>query len=369
MKAHDNNADKISNGVKRRNNNFLLFLMAACFLPVFLSSAHGEDKKTAPNKERVNSVVEKGLDYLARTQNANGSWTCQIGYKLNDTYQGEENVNENVGITAIAGIAFLAQGSVPGKGKYGTNVEKAVQFVLSCVRETNGYITKHGTRMYEHGFAMLFLAEVYGMTRREDIKSRLKSSAQLIVNNQHSEGGWRYQPYPTDADISVTVTILQALRACRNAGIAVPKEVIDKAVSYVKKSYVALPESMGAFNYQLTPPSRISFALTSAGVTALMSAGEYNTIEIQRGINYMLKNLPTAYGNYHYYYGHYYAVQSLFQAGGKNWEQYFSRIRNEIIVYQQPDGSWTDDVGLVYATAMACIILQIPNDYLPIFQR
>ena len=353
--------------MKRRNSNLLLFLAISCFLPLLLSSVQGEDKKPALNKERINSVVGKGLDYLARTQNANGSWTCQIGYKLNDTYRGEEN--DNVGVTAIAGIAFLAQGSVPGKGKYGANVEKAVQFVLSCARETDGYITKHGTRMYEHGFAMLFLAEVYGMTRREDVKSRLRSSTQLIVNSQHHEGGWRYQPSSLDADISVTVTILQALRACRNAGIAVPKEVIDKAVSYVKKSYVALPGTMGAFNYQLTPPSRISFALASAGVTALMSAGEYNTLEIQRGINYILKNLPTAYGDYHYYYGHYYAVQSLFQAGGKNWEQYFSRVRNEIIVYQQSEGYWMDDVGPVYATAMACLILQIPNDYLPIFQR
>ena len=353
--------------MRRRNNNLLLFLMIAWFLPMLLSSARGEDKKPALNKERINSVVGKGLDYLARTQNANGSWTCQIGYKLNETYQGEEK--ENVGVTAIAGIAFLAQGSVPGKGKYGTNVEKAVQFVLSCARETDGYITKHGTRMYEHGFATLFLAEVYGMTKREDIKSRLKNSAQLIIHSQHPEGGWRYQPSPLDADISVTVTTLQALRACRNVGIAVPKDVIDKAVSYVKKSYVALGEAMGAFNYQLTPPTRISFALTSAGVTSLMSAGEYNTPEIQRGINYILKNLPGSYGDYHYYYGHYYAVQALFQAGGKNWEQYFGRIRTEIIVYQQPDGSWTDDVGPVYATAMACIILQIPNDYLPIFQR
>ncbi|MBI5778071.1 MAG: terpene cyclase/mutase family protein [Planctomycetes bacterium] len=369
MKTNDNNTNKISNGVKRRNNNLIIILIVAWFLPMLLSPARGEDKKMQPDKNRVNSAIEKGLDYLARTQNPNGSWTCTVGYKLNDTYDGEQK--ENVGVTAIAGIAFLAQGSVPGKGKYGTNVEKAVQFVLSCARETDGYITKHGTRMYEHGFATLFLAEVYGMTKREDIKSRLKKSAQLIINSQDSKGGWRYQPYPHDSDISVTVTTLQALRACRNVGIAVPKEVIDKAVSYVKKSYVALPGSTGAFNYQLIPPSRISFALTAAGVTSLMSAGEYNIPEVQNGINHILKNLPTIYGDYHYYYGHYYSVQALFQAGGKNWEPYFSRIRNEIIIHQEQDGSgsWTDEVGPVYATAMACIILQIPNDYLPIFQR
>ncbi|MEW6027496.1 MAG: prenyltransferase/squalene oxidase repeat-containing protein [Planctomycetota bacterium] len=357
-----------------RNNNIIVLLIVLCLLPLLLSPVQGEDKRMPARPDNVGrsggqsaSQINKGLDYLARTQNANGSWTCVVGYKLNDTYQGEDK--ENVGVTAIAGIAFLAQGNVPGKGKYGANVEKAVQFVLSCCRETDGYITKHGTRMYEHGFATLFLAEAYGMTKREDIKSRLKKSVQLIIHSQHQDGGWRYQPYPHDADISVTVTTLQALRACRNVGISVPKEAIDKAVAYVKKSYVGLPDSMGAFNYQLTPPSRISFALAAAGVVALMSAGEYNVPEVQRGINYIMKNLPTAYGDYHYYYGHYYTVQALFQAGGKTWEQYFSRVQREILLQQQPDGSWSDDVGPVYATAMACIILEIPNDYLPIFQR
>ncbi|MDI6787015.1 MAG: terpene cyclase/mutase family protein, partial [Planctomycetota bacterium] len=327
-----------------------------------------ETTKLLEERNRINRIVEKGLDYLARTQNSNGSWTCRVGYKLNDTYQGEEN--DNVGVTAIAGIAFLAQGSSPGRGKYADNVENALRFVLSCARETDGYITKYGSRMYEHGFATLFLAEVYGMAKRDDIKSKLKKSTQLIINSQSTtpptDGGWRYQPAPIDSDISVTVTILQSLRAARNVGIAVPKEVIDKAVNYVKRSQN--PQD-GSFNYQLIPPSRVSFALTAAGVTSFMSAGEYNTPEVKRGIDYLMKNMPTVYGDYHYYYGHYYAVQSLFQAGGKNWEIYFNRVKNEIIAKQRPDGSWSDDVGEPYATAMATIILQIPNDYLPIFQR
>jgi hypothetical protein len=353
--------------MKKQSNILRIFIGLLLVFAAYHLLYSQESRQPATDKNRINSAVLKGLDYLARTQNANGSWTCAIGYKLNDTYQGKEY--DNVGITAIAGIALLAHGSTPGKGRYGAQVERAVQFVLSCARETDGYITRHGTRMYEHGFATLFLAEAYGMVKRDDIKGKLKNSVQLIINSQHPSGGWRYQPYPTDADISVTVTILQALRACRNSGIAVPKEVIDKAVNYIKKSYVQIDSNMGAFNYQLTPPTRISFALTSAGVTSMMSAGEYNTPEIQKGVSYILKNMPENYGDYHYYYGHYYAVQALFQFGGKSWEQYFSRVRNEIIVYQQADGTWQDDVGSPYATAMACIILQIPNDYLPIFQR
>jgi hypothetical protein len=345
----------------------ICFIVLVMLLMIIRYSLSEQSSKQLDNNGsenvRVKKVIEKGLDYLAQNQNQNGSWTCRIGYKLNETYQGEEY--DNVGVTAIAGIAFLAQGSVPGRGKYGTNIEKALQFVLSCVRETDGYITKYGTRMYEHGFAALFLAEVYGMSFREDIKGKLKKSTQCIINSQNSDGGWRYQPIGVDADISVTVTILQALRAARNVGIAVPKEVISKAIAYVKKSQ----RFDGSFNYQLMEPSRVSFPLTAAGVTSLMSSGEYNTPEIQRGIRFLINNMPTVYGDYHFYYGHYYAAQVMFQSGGKNWQQYFQRIQNEIITQQQSDGSWTDDVGPAYATAMATLILQIPNDYLPIFQR
>ncbi|MBI4711894.1 MAG: terpene cyclase/mutase family protein [Planctomycetes bacterium] len=314
------------------------------------------------------------MDYLARTQNPNGSWTCRVGYKLNDNYIGDDY--DNVCVTALAGMAFMAQGSFPGRGKYADNVEKALDFTLACVRDTDGYITKYGTRMYEHAFATLFLSEVYGMSPREDIKRKLKKAAYLIVNSQNAEGGWRYQPAPIDADISVTVTTLQALRAARNVGISVPKETIDRAVQYVKKCAVPAsqqqpvggPYDRGVFNYQL-PSSRRSFALTAAGVTALMSAGEYDLSEVQRGLKYMLTDMKLPYGDYHYFYAHYYASQSFFQAGGRYWQTYWPMIQLEIVPNQRADGSWIDDVGAPYATAMACIILQIPNDYLPIFQR
>jgi hypothetical protein len=355
----------INNDMKK----YLLLLLVGAIMALpnilFLNAESGQNPEQL-EKELLNKKIEQGLNYLAKIQNDNGSWSCTVGYKLNERYLGP--VYDNVGITAIAGIAFLAHGDSPGRGQYGSNIEKALQFVLSCCRETDGYITKNGTRMYEHGFATLFLSEVYGMSKREDIKSKLKGSVQLIISSQTSEGGWRYQPAPIDADISVSVTILQALRAARNVGIAVPKEVIDKALNYVKKSQ----KPNGSFEYQFEkPPTRTSFALTAAGITSLMSAGEYNTPEIKRGLSYVLdpNHWPEQFGKYHYFYGHYYATQAMFQAGGELWKRYFRRIKQEIITAQLPDGYWVDEVGDSYATAMAAIILQIPNDFLPIFQR
>lgn len=316
----------------------------------------------------AHAASERALAWLAKQQNANGSWTCRVGYKLNESYQGDPY--EHVGVTALAGMAYLAHGETPGRGRFGPNVAKALDYVLSCVRPADGYITANGTRMYEHAFATMFLAEVYGMTREEEVRRALRQATGLIIRSQNADGGWRYQPTPVDADISVTVSTLQALRAARNVGIKVPKTTIDRAMKYVKD---CARNGDGSFNYQNLPTmmTRSTFALTAAGITALYSAGEYDSREIRSGLRYLANSMPDARENvyYHFYYGHYYACQAFYQTGGRMWENYYSEVRGQVLASQMSDGHFEDDVGPTYATAMAAIILQVPTEYLPIFQR
>jgi hypothetical protein len=318
---------------------------------------------------RTKRAVKKGLAFLARKQNGNGSWNCKIGEKLNEDYIGKDG--QHVGTTALAGMAFLAGGHTPGRGKYGSNVARALDFILSCADPDTGYISKHGTRMYSHAFATMFLAEVYGMSDRKDLRTKLKRAVQLIINSQYKNGGWRYQPFPRDADISVTVSTLQALRAARNAGISVSSRVIKKAMRYIKKS-----ATRNGYAYQLPEGkysqyhTRHTFPLTACGVVSLYSAGIYKSKELRWGLRFLQRTRSTLiWGRYHYFYGHYYAVQAMYQAGGRYWARYFPRVRDEIISHQRDDGGWVDDVGRNYATAMACLILQVPYNYLPIFQK
>lgn len=340
----------------------------AAVMLLCLSAENGSSLE--PRESGVNAAtqaaVERGLRYLASMQNDDGSWSCKIGYKLNEDYHGTEG--HHVGVTALACMAFVASGSTPTRGRYAANVAKGVDFIVGCVREEDGYITFDGTRMYSHAFATLFLAEIYGMEHRSDVRRALRNSVRLIVNSQNDEGGWRYQPIAVDADISVTVSTLQALRAARNAGISVPKSVIDRAMRYVKRC-----ASRQGFAYQTSDQeygTRYTYALTAAGLVSLYSAGEYDAREVEWGLNYLeITRNTMQWGRYHYFYGHYYAVQALYQAGGRHWSNYFPRLREEIISHQETDGGWVDDVGRNYATAMACVILQIPAEYLPIFQR
>lgn len=317
----------------------------------------------------IQRSVDRGLEWLASRQNENGSWSCVVGYKLNEGYESdvERKQSEHVCVTALAGMAFLAHGDVPGQGRYGQVIEKALDYVLSCVRDSDGYITKNGTRMYEHAFSTMFLAEIYGMSRRQDVGEKLRSAVRCILNSQNNEGGWRYQPTPVDADISVTVSTLQALRAARNVGVSVPRLAIESAVKYIK----GCANDDGSFNYQINRGmTRSTFPLTACGIVALHTAGEYTDRQVDRGIRWLQRNKASMdLKEYHFMYGHYYAVQAFYVAGGRAFEDYYSEISRRMMQAQQADGSWEDNVGETYATAMACVIMQVPCHYLPIFQK
>lgn len=328
---------------------------------------------------RTQHAIERGLEYLARHQHPDGYWVDVIGRKVNDDYRG--HMGRHVGATALACMSFLANGSTPGRGLYGKNVEDGLNWILDQVNADDGFIRCDGSRMYEHAFATLFLAEVYGMTQDPRVRKKLELAIDCIVQSQNAQGGWRYLPGAKDSDISIVVTCVMALRGARNVGIYVPKETIRGAIDYVKKSHIpstAGSALRGGFWYQIFDqpfrPSRPGFALTAAGVTALYGAGEYDAPEIREGLNFLRSGnwRPAAWrmhSSFDYFYGHYYAVQAFYQAGGDYWAQWYPDIRDEIVNGQHRDGCWEDLVGKNYATAMATIILQIPYRYLPIFER
>jgi hypothetical protein len=305
----------------------------------------------------TDKAIKDGLAWLARSQSADGSFG-------GGTYRG------NIAVTSLAALAFMASGSSPGRGPYGTPIDKALVYVMENTSQS-GFIavsasSTHGP-MYSHGFGTLFLAEAYGMTHRPEIREKLQKAVRLIIDSQNLEGGWRYQPVRRDADLSVTICQINALRAARNAGLFVPKETVAACIRYVKLSQ----NHDGGFKYMLQGGAS-SFPRSAAGVVALQSAGEYDSKEVRDGIGYLrqyIREIKLGNRYSHYYYGHYYAAQAMWLRGGEDWAEWYPAIRNELLKRQSAQGYWTDSICNEYGTAMALIILQIPNNYLPIFQR
>lgn len=330
----------------------------------------GDDHKSAQNdptagemSPQLDTSITRGLAWLARKQSPDGSF-------------GDDRWGRSVAITSLAAISFMADGNLPGRGPYGENVDRALKHVLENCTES-GLIAGDtaAAPMYGHGFATLFLCEVYGMTgggpdaaTATKLHNAVLRAVRLIVTTQNDEGGWRYNPVPNDADVSVTICQIMALRSARNAGLDVPKTTIDRAVDYIRRCQ----NDDGGFKYQLVPgPS--AWPRSAAGIASLYYSGVYEDKQIDKGLDYLRDSaMPGKIdrSSPHYFYGHYYAAQAMYLAGGKNWSEWWTAVRQEMLNNQQADGFWQDPgVGDVYGTSMALIVLQMPKRYLPIFQK
>jgi hypothetical protein len=201
------------------------------------------------------------------------------------------------------------------------------------------------------------------------VRDALVRAVDLIVNSQNEEGGWRYNPVPYDADVSVTICEVMGLRSARNAGIKVPRETIERAITYVR----GCQNGDGGFRY-MSSMGTSAWPRTAAGVASLFYAGVYGDDSIDRGLQYLMAMAAPDGGGpmseAHYFYGHYYAVQCMYLAGGERWSNWWPRIRDELVQRQGDEGGWIDyQWGSAYSTAMGLIVLQMPNRYLPIFQK
>ena len=351
-----------------------LSLIAGAALLVVVSlapSARGRTADSLPDlvTPESHTAVQRGLAYLARMQRPDGSWQATGRYSREGGYP--------CVMTSLAGLALLSGGNTPVEGPYAANVRLAADYVLKSING-EGMISGRantGRPMYGHGFSMLFLAQVYGMQPTPAVQERLRetlgAAVQLTVRAQSGDGGWNYRPDSGGDEGSVTVTQIQGLRACRNAGIKVPKSTIDRACTYIEKCQ----QGDGGIAYRLGN-SGSRPAITAAAVATMYNAGEYENPVAVGALHYTMKllnskksNLMEAYSG-HSYYGLFYAGQSLWFAGEEQWREFFPLLREGLLKQQEESGQWTGStVGTVYSTAIATILLQIPNHYLPILQR
>ena len=323
----------------------------------------------AIDNPRVKKMVSEGLDWLAYQQHKLGHWTAQGRYPT--------------AMTALSGLALLSEGSTTTQGKYSDNIRRAVDYLMRQSRP-NGLIgdpVRDDRYTYGHGFSMLFLSEVLGEEedddRRAELVDVLTRAVRFTGEAQTPAGGWGYVSSKDGNGFdegSTTITQVQGLRGCRNAGIPVPKEIIDKAVKYIKDC--TTPD--GGVQYSSKGGGGRP-AITAAAIACLFSAGEYDSDYVPRMMKYCKQNMGTdmqsSYGHWHY--AHFYYAQVQYREGGKEWEDYRNDIEakllreaTEVKIGDKTGVEWSQGyIGPVYTTALNLIILQLENATLPIYQR
>ncbi len=342
-------------------------LLTRCAVSVLLAAVFIPAARAAAADAELNRTIAKGLDWLAAHQSPSGHWTAGAG-QFGGSYP--------TSMTALAGIALLCEGSTTTQGKYAPELRKTVEYLVGRSRN-NGLIgdpTRDDRYTYGHGFAMLFLSQILGeeedADRREQLVDVLSRAVVFTGQAQCSDGGWGYLSAKDGGNFtegSTTITQVQGLRGCRNAGIPVPKEILDKAIKYIKKSTGA----DGGVQYNLQVSGGRP-AITAAAIACLFNAGDYDSRYVPKLMKYCdqnLDNLSTqAFGFWHY--AHYYYAQVLYREGGRKWDAYRKKIFPRILAEAQSDGAWNQGyIGPVFTTAVNLTILQLPKNVLPIYQR
>ncbi|MEI8038312.1 MAG: prenyltransferase/squalene oxidase repeat-containing protein [Verrucomicrobiota bacterium] len=322
-------------------------------LPLWLASAAmagaqdlpGRQEDTVPAQAEL--VYDKGLQYLARTQNDKGAWNDSVGTEP--------------GVVGLCVAAFLAHGEDPTNGPYAKTIRAGIDYIISQQKDSNGYI---GSSMYNHAFATKALAESYGAVDNPLIAPALKKAIEMILSSQQKNhfGAWRYTPDSRDADTTCTGCQMVTLFAARNAGIAIPEEAIRKGLAYLANN------RNGDGSYGYTSASGGKPTLTAIGMLCLALAKQQDSKGYQASLEYLKKNLDYRDRYYPYYY-EYYMSQALFHADEATWKEWNSRNIRYLSTIQGTDGSFPGIQGPSFSTAGALLSLALNYRYLPIYEK
>jgi hypothetical protein len=357
----------------------MAFLAAAVLLAGVTPAGAGELTK---EQQRA---VERGLAWLARQQRRDGRWEAPGG-------------RYPIALTGLAGTALLMEGSTTREGAYQGQLRKAIRFLMARSRR-DGLIGDRddvaAVRVFDHAFALRFLAAAYGDEEDADHRRKLEDvltrAVDYTVKGQTSRGGWGYLPAAEGGDFdeaAATVVQLQALFAARNAGIVVPRKTIERG-----RKYLANLTNRGGVLYG--PAVGLADGrpgLTAAAVVCAFEAGEYDGALVKQWVAYCRANIPLAgprldgSDRFEHPFTHYFYARVAFTLGDRGyaklfpksadrervtWEKYKAGVFKDLVSRQAADGSWRDSVGAgpVYATACYLTVLQTETSALPLPQR
>jgi hypothetical protein len=308
----------------------------------------------------VREIYEKGLAYLQASQTDKGNWS--------EGYSGP-------GTTGLAIMAFLACGEDPNFGQYSQQIRKGLRSLITNQDVNSGYM---GDSMYQHGFALLALAEAYGAVDDQNLWEEQTGSKQRSVGealelgvrccitsqSKNPHQAWRYSPNARDADTSVSGAILMGLLAARNAGIEVPDSSIDKAINYFSSmtsdsGLVGYSGGMGGFGQSI---ARSSIACLVYSIAKRKDLSQFTATK-----GYVIKNIEEQ--SHYVEYARYYQAQALFQADLEAWEKWNRGLIRQLKATQAEDGSFSGQFGKATSTSLNLLSSALNFRFLPIYER
>lgn len=313
------------------------------------------------------AAIDKGLEWLAAHQRADGAWSFDHRYGPSQSNPGSMTEGTNAS-TAMALLPLLAAGNTHKDGKYRAAVTGGLTHLVKSIKLRAGglgELTDPSGTFYSHGLATIALCEAYGMTGDPALKEPAQSTIRYIVAAQDPVGGgWRYAPRQP-GDISVGGWQLQALYVGHDAGLVVPVETLRKASGFLD----GVQTDAGAAYGYTSPGQGISTSAVGLHSRQLLGWKVGEQAALKAGLDKMVASGPSRTNMYFNYYASY-AVR-----GSETHNAEFRKeLRKVLLAAQSLDGketgSWyiqgdhgSERGGRIYCTSMALLALQASYRY------
>jgi hypothetical protein len=333
--------------------------------------------REAGGTSETEAAVARGLKFLARHQNPDGSWSLHDFNKTPDcdrTCTGTGQVVSDVAGTALSLLPFLGAGQTHRQGEYREEVRRGLDWLVQHQKYDGGLCD--GGQMYAHGQAAIALCEAYALTHDEQLRQPAQKALDFIVRAQHSAGGWRYQPRQA-GDTSVLGWELMALKSGQMAYLRVPRKTFELAGHFLNR--VQTDRYGGLYTYQ--PYGRPTPAMTAEALLCRQYLGwPRNHAGLRAGVDYLLRHLPDPRKPNVYYW--YYATQVMHHFGGKPWETWNAKMSYTLVTTQErhghaagswapvgssTEGGFADTAGRIYMTSLAICTLEVYYRHMPLY--
>jgi hypothetical protein len=330
------------------------------------------------------AAVRSGLEWLAKNQRRDGSWSLQGPYQ-----DGAITENE-VAATAMALLAFQGAGNTHKKGRFKTNVAKGWAWLLKEQDADGNFFHEGGFnhRFYTNGQCAIALCELYGMTKDEKFKDPAERAIHYLLESQSPQGGWRYHPR-ADSDVSVTGWVLMALQSARMAYLPVPDDHLRRVERFLDR--MAVDEGR---RYRYQQDKTATVVMTAEALLCRQYLGwSRNDERLIDGVEFITQpeNLIDYERQPNVYYW-YYATQVCHHMEGEYWKRWNAVMREEVPKHQvkrgreagswdpgtrdrnAPDGyrwhtAYTPHGGRLYVTCLSIYMLEVYYRHLPIYSR
>jgi hypothetical protein len=347
-------------------------------------------------QEKLKAAIGRGVAFLLKTQNKDGSWGSAERTKDLNIYAPVPGAHHafRTAVTAMCVSALIeVDDTSPAVRKA---IERGEEYLFAELPRVRRADSTAIYNVWTHAYGIQALAHMYRRLpadkgRQEKIKALIRSQYDYLTRYESVDGGWGYYDFgaqtqrPNTSSTSfVNAAVLEAFYEAKQVGVEPPAKLVRRALDALKRqlkpdfSYLYSEDlkwrPMMAINrpggslgrsqacnlaLRLWGDQRITDAVLEAWLDRLIVRNGWLSMGRKRPIPHESHFMVAGY---FFYYGHYYAALCIEQLPPAERPFYQDHLAHLLLPLQEQDGSWWDfplyNYHQPYGTAFALMTLK-----------